>query len=763
MSIDKEVTFDQLKINYDFKTVLEKSHGYSKLFPGNTDLQNMLETILKLGNNQHIYISNNKGSKAEEFLIELLSQKENKSYEWGYVYNFQQPNFPMLIKLENGQGDLFKEMVEGSVITTFEESKKCFSSKEIKDVEKDMKAQILEISEKELEVLKNDAKELGFSTHVSDKGIFFIPIINGKKISETEYDNLDAKEQEVIIKDLDIMEKKSIDVMKKIKKLKKDSKKKIKAYKEEIITQVVEKNFDELKSLDWKYVPISNYIDDVKKDLEEQLKKIFLKINRQEVEKYSELIQLEKIEKENKYKYLVNLLVNPQRVIYANKITYYELFGKIEYINDSGVFVTDFTHIQSGLMQRANGGYIILDINDVIGSKLIWDKIKKTLIEKTIEFDPIREQLGALPVRTIIPEKMPLDVKVILIGEESIYNILAEYDTEFKAIFPYHLIVPDEVEANEENISAYIAYLKNKELTDLAKKRIIDYCIRYTGNKSKLTTKLTQVDKLISIGEFFAKEDCEKYIKEKHIKKGEEELIKHYNYYIKMLEEWITSNQLILDVTGKKVGQINGLSVNRFVDFQIAFPIRITAGIHAGEQGVVSIEKENKLSGKIFGKGLSIITSYINSIFAKEKPLSFCCSICFEQVYGEIEGDSASCAEIYTVLSALSNISINQGIAITGSVDQFGNVQPIGAVSNKIEGYYNVCKLKGLTGKQGVIVPNKNIQDIVLSDELMQVIQRQKFHIFGIDKIEEGVPILMNTTFKRVKKVASVFVNQMQA
>lgn len=767
MSIDKELIFDQLKIDYDLKTVLEKSHSCSKLFPGNNELQNMLSTVLKLGHNNHMYISNDKGSKAEEFLIEILRQNVKTTYDWGYVYNFYQPSLPILIKLEKGQGDLFKEKVEGSVLNTFEESKKSFSSKELKEVEKTMKAQVLEISEKELEVLKNDAKEFGFSTHISDKGIFFIPIVNGKKISETEYDNLDAKEQEEIIKDLDFMEKKSIDVMKKIKKLKKDSKKKLRGYKEQIITEIVDRNFNEVKLTDWNFDPIDNYINNVKKDLEEQLKKIFLEINRQEVEKYSELIQLEKVEKENKYKYLVNLLDNPldkdSHVLYANKVTYYELFGKIEYINDSGVFTTDFTHVQGGLMHRANGGYLILDINDLIGSKLIWDKLKKSLIEKTIEYDPIREQLGALPVKTIVPEKMPLELNVILVGEESIYNILAKYDTEFKEIFPYHLIVPEEVDANVENISSYMAYLQNKELSDLAKRRVINYCIRYTGNKSKLTTKLTQIDKLISISDYFAKEDCEKLIKEKHIKKGEEELIKHYSHYIKIIEEWVISNQLIIDVTGRKVGQINGLSVNRFVDFQVAFPIRITATTHAGESGIVCIEKENKLSGKIFGKGLGIITSYINSIFAKEKPLSLCCSLCFEQVYGDIEGDSASCAEVYAILSAFSNISINQGIAITGSVDQFGNIQPIGAVSHKIEGYYNVCKLKGLTGRQGVIVPYKNINEIILSDELMQVIQRHKFHIYGINKIEEGIPILMNTTYKKVRKVASVLINQMQA
>lgn len=767
MPIGKKVTIDQIKLDYDYNNAMEKSYKLKTRFPGYKNLQKMLENVLKLDNNQHLYISSNKGSRLEYFLLDVLKDKEYNAYDWAYVYNFNQPDNPTLIQVEKGQGDLFKDKVEKCVIATLESCKKCFSSKEIKEVEKAIKEQVVKTVDDELAKMKSEANEIGFSTHISEKGIFFIPIINGKKISEADYDNLDLKEQEDIIRDLNIMEKKSIAVMKRVKKIKKESKNKVKAIKEHMIGDIIEENFAYIVGEEWYKNSIVEYITLLKKDLEKQLKKIFLEMNRNEIERFSELIDLEKIEKDNKYKFQVNLLEDktkyPIPVIYGCKPSYYELFGKIEYINDGGVFTTDFTQIKGGLFHIANGGYLILDINDLIYSKMTWDKLKKCLMEKKIEFDPIREQLGALPVKTIMPEKIPLDLKVILIGEENIYHTLAELDSEFKEIFAYHLIVSEVIDVNEDNIASFLAYLNNKGLTVRGKKRIIEYAVGLTGNRRKITTKLSEIDKLIDYSRNFAKEEGASRIGLKHIKKGELELKEHCQPYYKVLEDMVTSEQLIIDVKGKKTGQINGLSVSKYTDFYLAFPIRITANTYAGEQGIFCLEKENKMCGRIFGKSINIINSYINQLLGKEKPLTINCSISFEQVYGDIEGDSATCASILAVLSSLSNIAIEQGIAVTGSVDQFGNIQPIGAVSHKIEGFYNICKLKGLTGKQGVVIPEQNIGEIILNDEITRMIERNRFHIFSVNKIEDAIPLLMGTTISKVKKNAYHNINQMQA
>lgn len=759
MKMVQEITYDQIKIDYDFNKILGMSLEQTKLFPGNQEFMKMLETILKIDGHQHIFISSSKSSKVDGFLMEFLKDKCHSVSDWCYVHNFENPNSPSLIQLEGGKGAEFKKQLETSVSNVMEECKEYFVSKELKAIEKALKEEVLATTEKELEGLKGEAKSLGFSTHISEKGVFFIPVINGKKISESEYDNLNSEEQEVIIKDLDILEKMSKQVMKKIKKIKKESQKKVTFLKKRIIEELIDKNMKEVSENFCRNATVNEYIIGLKKDLDVQIKRIFLEIDREQIEKIKELLHFEKIESENKNRYIVNYLEKKSAfqspIIYASKVTYYELFGKIEFLNEAGVFVTDFTGIKPGLIHQANGGYLILDIHDVISSKLIWDKLKKALVEKSIGFDNIREQMGALPVKNICPQEMPMDIKVILIGEEQIYEALYEIDPEFKEIFSYHLVLPGVVDSNQENMAAFVAYLKSTPLTEGAIKRLLEYCIKRTGNKKKLSNDLTELDKIIRMSHHFAKEKGQQMITEEEIVKSEEELDTYKLYHKKTIEELIAKGQILIETTGKKTGQINALSISSYTDHDIAYPIRITASTYLGDEGIISIEKENKMSGKIFGKGISIISSYLYNIFSKDKPMSINCLLCFEQMYGNIEGDSASSAEIYAVLSALSHIPIDQGIGITGSVDQFGNVQPIGSVSMKVEGFYNICKMKGLTGKQGVIIPSSNLEELILPNEILEAIKNKGFHIYTINKIEEGIGILMNTTFDKVKKAAN--------
>lgn len=759
MSKVHEIIPEKIKLNYDFKKVLKMSENNDGIFPGNKDVQRMLEVILEIEeDDKHIFLSSEKGTQIEKFLIELLKKKinMNKIFDWCYIYNFEEPEVPKLIKVKNGQGKVFKDLVERSVEGSVEEVKVYFISKEMKDFEKLIKNEILEKGEKEIEILKNEAKKMGFSTHITEKGVFFIPVIDGKKINEKEYDALRADEQENIIRDLDVIEKKSNDVMDRVKKIKKASKNKIKILQQKIVNEVVEKNFAIISPHFLKDEKINKYISDMKSELELNLIVNIVDHEKDEMEKLKAIIGYEDQKKENINKFKVNLLEKTDcnyPVIYANKFSYYELFGKIEYKNELGVYTTDFTLIKPGLMHQANSGYLIINVNDLINSKLMWEKLKKTLVEKTIFYESIREHLGGLPIKTIRPEKMPLDVKVILVGEERIFQLLYAYEPEFKEIFSYHIVVKDQVDFKPENIADFLSYFKNVKLNDRAKKRLIEYGVMLTGNRNKITTKISELDKIIKISTSLAKKDGKSEVKEEHIIEGRKELKAFNNHYDQMLKELINKEQLIIDVKGSKVGQINGLSVSSYVDYQTARPIRITATSHAGEDGIISIEKENKLNGKIFGKGVSIIKGYLSSIFNKEKYLSINCLLCFEQVYGLIDGDSASCAEVYAILSSLSNIPIKQNLAITGSLDQLGNVQPIGSVSKKIEGFYEVCKLKGFTSQQGVIIPEKNKDEIILEDEIIDSIKDEKFHIYSIDRIEEGIPLLMNSTFEEVKEI----------
>lgn len=753
----QELTLNQLAMPYDSSVVLKMSTNAEKIFPGNSKIRLALRTILDTQDERHIYLSTNSGTNANNFLVEYIKQiRKTENFDWCYIYNFEDPTMPKLIMLKAGQGKVLKKVLDESIKGALNEIIRYFGDREYREIERALKQDVLNKCEKALESLRTMAKEMGFATHVTEKGIFFIPIVNGKKISENEYDKLDASEQEAIIKDLNRIEEKSDAIMKKIRKMKKDLKSKILQLKRRIIQELVDQNFEKVSDIFISHTEVMEYVDYLKKNLNTKLSKVLLNLSKEDLEKMDELINADNFDTENKFKYVVNLLKSCSDkfapVVCGYKVGYYDLFGKIEYEGDSSSLSTDFTLIQPGLIHLANGGFLILDVLDLLQNRFMWEKLKKVLVEKSIAFDNMREQLGALPIKTIVPEKMPLNLKVILVGDEYLYHALYEYDSEFKEIFGYHIMLPDEVEANEANLSEYAAYLKRDNVTDKAVMRVIFNGILKTGNRSKISTQLSEMERLIDIAKVFAKRDKSDVIDEKHIIEAENEINGYYDHYKKSLDELVQKNHLIFEVSGKKIGQVNALSVGRYTDFTLAYPIRLTALTYAGEEGIISIEKENKMSGKIFGKGLSIISAFIHNQLANDKPLSVNCLLCCEQIYGDIDGDSASCAEVFAIVSALAKIPIQQGIAVTGSMDQFGNVQPIGCVSEKITGFYNVCKLKKLEG-QGVIVPYQNVDEIVLSDEIMKAISDGLFHIYPIKRIEEGIALLMNADFEKIKKI----------
>jgi lon-related putative ATP-dependent protease len=744
MSYDKELKYDSLKIKCDFDKLFLMSKKYNGIFPGNEEALEMINTVLELDSKRHLFLCAAQGVYTEKFLVQILKEKLKTDYlfDWCYVYNFDNSDNPKAIKVKYGKGSSFKKEVESTVINIINEVKTYLSGKEIKAYEKEITEEIISKSEIELENLKKEAKEMGFSTHISEKGVFFIPIIDGKKVTEKEYDELKADKQEIIINDLDTIEKRSKVILEKIENIKNAGNAKVIILKNKIIEETTEKNFSFLVNEYQLDEEISYYIVNMKRSLINHLIKCQDKDDNEFLNKF-------------RVNYLGNKDSHTLPIIFADKISYYELFGKIEYSTEQGAYTTDFNLIKPGLLHKANGGYLIINIKDLVSNKLIWDQLKKCLITKKINYENIREQLGAIPITTIDPEPVDLDLKVIIIGSEQVYQLLYQMDTEFIKLFPYHIVVEDTADFKDENVSQIISYIKNESISDTAIEQIIEYGRRITGNKNKITLKLSEYEKIIEISMKIAELKGGKVIQKEHVLEGERKLMKLYYHYQKVIDELIGKDYLIIEVDGKKVGQINGLSVLQNVDFEAARPVRITATAYAGEEGVISLEKENKLNGKIFGKGFSIIKGYLNSLFGKEKAIGINCLVCFEQTYGQIEGDSALCAETYAILSSLSNIPIKQSIAITGSMDQFGNVQPVGSVSKKIEGFYNVCKKRGLTKGQGVVVPSINVDEILLPEEIMESIHKGDFHIYGVSNIEECSEILMDKSFEEVKNIIS--------
>ena len=463
-------------------------------------------------------------------------------------------------------------------------------------------------------------------------------------------------------------------------------------------------------------------------------------------------------------KYKVNLLVDDGALKGAPVITdynptYYNLLGRIDYENEFGAVTTDFTLVRAGLLHQANGGYLILQAHDVLNNVQSWDALKRVLRTRQISIENIKEQMGLVAYSSLKPEPVPIDVKVVLVGSEQIYQLLYELDDDFSKLFKVKVDFDDEMDRTDENIlmlSRFVSSFCSKENTlhfnggGIAK--IVDYASRLTEDQQKLTTRFNDIAEILCEACTWAELDGAQYAGAAHVKKAIAEKKHRSDKHDEKLLELIKDGTIMIDTAGEVVGQINGLSILDMADYSFGKPSRITATTYMGESGIVNIEREIEMSGTSHSKGVLILNGYIGQKYAQEIPLSLSASLCFEQLYGGIDGDSASSSELYAILSSLADAPIKQSIAVTGSVNQRGEIQPIGGATRKIEGFFELCKHRGLDGSQGVIIPYQNVRNLVLDDEVIDAVNDGKFHIYPVSTIDEGIEILTGIKAGKRKK-----------
>jgi lon-related putative ATP-dependent protease len=453
-------------------------------------------------------------------------------------------------------------------------------------------------------------------------------------------------------------------------------------------------------------------------------------------------------------KYRINRVVDNSQlkgapVIYEMNPTYNNLFGRIEKKSFMGYLYTDYTMIKAGSLLKANGGYLILDIEPILRQPFVYDALKRAVRTQSLMIEDINELYGVMTSAGLKPKPIPLNLKVIIIGQQYIYHLLHSYDEEFKKIFKVRADFDYEVKETKSNLSKYIKFIarvvKEEELLHFdrtAVQGVVQHAYRLVDHQQKLSIQFSEIVRLIREASYCARNRNSKLVQIQDIREAIREEKYRSNLSEEKIQNAIEEKMLKFDIEGSEVGQINGLAVYDLGDYSFGKPSRITASTYIGNRGIVNIEREAKLSGKIHDKGVLILSGYFASRFGEIVPLSFSASITFEQSYGMIDGDSASCAELFVLLSSLSGIPIYQGIAVTGSVNQKGEVQAIGGVNEKIEGYYQVCKLHRLNGKQGVIIPASNVQNLMLDDEVIEAVEKGKFHIWAITRIEEGITLL---------------------
>lgn len=700
----------------------------------------------------NIYVSGliGTGKNSYSYLVaKEFSQNKKPPKDWCYVFNFKKPDSPRAISLNCGQGKVFKSDIEGVIDELKIEIPKALNSKEFENSRNLTYTVYQNKAQEILSELNNLAKDYNFLFRQTERGILSIPLKDGRPMTDEEINELSSEEVERLMKLSNELNRKALEYVKRIKEVENELIVEIEKLREEKVLEVSSEYLDPLIEKYSENELILEFLKDMKLDIVKHYEVFMQEDSSKSIEG---LVLADNVKHDLMKRYEVNLFLdNSHRrsapVIREMNPTYYNLLGKIEYVNELGGFKTDHTRIRPGSLHKANGGYIILQAKDVLQSASAWEGLKRALITGEIKI----ENITGLNVisETLNPEPIPLDVKVILIGDFYIYQLLYIKDDDFKKLFKIRADFDVEMDRNEENIrkiGSFVAYqckeenLKPFDKTALA--AIIEYSSRLAEHQDKLTARFNELVEIIYEADQWANMRNKSIVTKDEVNLAIDKRNFRNGIFEQKIIESIEDGTLIIDTNGEKIGEINGLAVIDLGQYAFGRPNKITVNTFAGKEGIINIEREVEQSGSIYDKGVLILSGYLGEKYAKDFPLSLTASITFEQSYSEIDGDSASSTELYALLSSLAEKPIKQSIAVTGSVNQKGIIQPIGGVNEKIEGFYRICKMRGLTGEEGVIIPYQNIKNLMLNDEIIEAVSKGKFKIYTVKTIDEGIEIL---------------------
>ncbi len=707
----------------------------------------------------NIYVAGPPGigkmTSVKSFLEELAGQKKTPD-DWCYINNFHDPYHPKALTLPAGRGNQLKKDMDTLVEHLKKELPKAFESEEynnekesiIKSLQNDQNSLSKELNEK--------ASEKGFNIQSTPMGIAFVPLKDNKPMSDKEMNSLSSEEREELEKKQAELQDDVKAMMKKLRNSEKKIQEEIRDLDKKIALHLVDGFIDDLNEKYNDFPAVKEYFDEVKKDIIDNTDtfKPSPSPNGSAVMPGGGMQNMEAKKEIALQKYKVNVVIDNSKQVGAPVIVEFNptsnnLLGRIEKEMKMGALSTDFSMVKAGSLLRANGGYLVVEIEDLLKDLFAYDGLKRALRSSELQIEEPADRYGFLATKSLRPSPIPLNVKVILVGSSIYYHLLHARDSEFPELFKVKADYDTQMSFADENIQNFIrfvaTYCKNEKLLHLDKTAIsvlVEHSLRMASDQEKLSTEFGHIADLIREANYWAKSDGSSKINKKHVQKALDQRVYRSGLIQDKIKEMIDRGTLLIDVEGKEVGQVNGLSVLSTGDYQFGRPSRITATVAPGKEGIIDIEREVKLGGPIHSKGMLILSGYLSKKFAGGKPLTLAARVVFEQSYSGIEGDSASAAELFTIISALSEIPIIQGIAVTGSVNQHGKIQPIGGVNEKIEGYFDVCKAKGLTGDQGVIIPNSNVNNLMLKDEVIEAVHKGQFHVWSMDTIDEGIEIL---------------------
>ena len=678
-----------------------------------------------------------------------FAKKMDPPKDWCYVYNFKKPNSPKAIGLESGKGRMFKKDIDKVIKDIGIEIPKVLVSKEYENSKNLIYNAHQKRAQEILNELNSIAKGYNFVFKHTEKGILSIPLKNDRPMTDEELNTLSEEEIESLMELSNELSQKAYDYVKMVREVEKNLTEEIAKLKDKNIGQALSLHMEPLIEKYKDNKDITEYLRDMKTDIAKNYDMFMATEEKNHIES---LFLIGNRKEDFIKRYEVNLFLDNGNkkigpVIREMNPNYYNLFGKIEYVNELGGLRTDHLKIRPGSLHEANGGYIIIQARDILQNAHAWEGLKRAITAEEI----IVENITGLNIisETLRPEPIPLDVKVIIVGDYYLYQLLYYYDDDFKKLFKIRAEFDIEMDRNEENIKkigSFVAYQCNevnlRPFHKSALAAIIEESSRIAGHKAKLTARFNELVEILYEADGWAAKDNKELITREYVEKAIFKKNYRNNNYEEKLIDMIEKELIFIDTEGSKIGEINGLSVIDSGQYLFGRPSKITVNTYGGKDGIINIEREVEQSGSIYDKGVMILTGYLGEKYAQNHSLSLTASITFEQSYSGIDGDSASSTELYALLSSLAEKPIKQSIAVTGSVNQKGMIQPIGGVNEKIEGFYKICKLKGFTGNEGVIIPYTNIQNLMLNQEVINAIKAGKFKIYAVKTIDEGIEVL---------------------
>jgi lon-related putative ATP-dependent protease len=684
--------------------------------------------------------------------VEAQAETQAIPPDWCYVYNFVNQYEPKAIQLPSGKGKEFRSDMKSFIENVKNALPKAFESEDyaarrestIRGLEKQRKQLIEELSDK--------AQKEGFVIQSTPIGLLLIPVLDGKPLSEEEMLALPPKVKDRLQEKRESLETEFRNTMRQLIDMERQIHDTLKKLNKEVALFAIG---NQMESLNEKYkdLPeVTTYLKTVENDILDNLEQFV----RRGAGETQELLpfQMPWMREDPYKKYAVNVVIDNSEtkgapVVVETNPTYPNLLGRTEKEAQFGALTTDFTMIRGGSIHKANGGYLIIPVEDLIRNPFSYDGLKKDLKDGKIVIEEPEERYGFLSVKTLKPQPIPLSAKVIIIGDPYIYQLLFQLDADFRELFKIKAEFDSVMDRTDDKIMQYAAWVCTlcekeglKHLDGAGVAKLVEYSSRIVEDQQKMSTQFAYLGDMIREANFYAMQDNSEFITGNHVRKAIEEKVYRSKLIQEKIQEMITRGFYLIDTVSDRVGQVNGLAVMGLGDFMFGNPSRVTTSIGLGREGVIDIEREAKMGGPIHTKGVLILSGYLNDKYARDVPLSLSARLVFEQNYDGIEGDSASSTELYSILSALSNVPIKQNIAVTGSVNQKGEVQAIGGVNEKIEGFYEICKLKGLTGEQGVMIPESNVQNLMLKEELVEAVKAEKFNVWSVKTIDEGIEVL---------------------